>query len=124
MYYEKKFIGNSMHWKLGRGGKTVVWSIEEIADKLSEEVVNNLELKNTIKDLEKKLSEAENPWISVKDRLPNHVNEVLMCDGDGYIEMGFCSNTRWFAYERPQPLNITHWMPLPNPPKQSEGGED
>ena len=71
-------------------------------------------------------------WISVNDRLPEFkdktdVGVYITCDKDGFvygssqffdkengIEKGFFTmvNGRWKRFE-----NITHWMPLPDPPK-------
>ena len=61
-------------------------------------------------------------WISVKDRLPEEkVNCIVhykhaYCDNDGYWAIGIC----FYGGEKFQ-LNsaykVTHWMPLPEPPK-------
>ena len=61
-------------------------------------------------------------WISVKDRLPEEkVNCIVnykhaYCDTDGYWAIGFCYyDGEKFKFN---PLyKITHWMPLPEPPK-------
>ena len=61
-------------------------------------------------------------WISVKDRLPRERQRVL-----GY--MGSCSqiavyegnDTWWTDYHGHSVTGknlFTHWMPLPNPPKE------
>ncbi len=60
-------------------------------------------------------------WIPVTERLPEHTNTVIVCDEHGV----------WFA-NRENKLegwydtcgggvmeNITHWMPLPEPPGNS-----
>lgn len=85
------------------------------------------EFKNTIichlESIEPKLSEAEK-WISVEERLPEENIEVL-----GYIKYEYYDETekccdvvrlkqgKWdnFVYDN---LDVTHWMPLPNPPKE------
>jgi hypothetical protein len=62
-------------------------------------------------------------WISVKDRLPNEHEKVLVLFGGDNILIGIMdSNNEWFVFysdgrniedfERP----ISHWMPLPEPP--------
>lgn len=61
-------------------------------------------------------------WISVKDRLPEEkVNCIVhykhaYCDNDGYWAIGIC----FYDGEKFQ-LNsaykVTHWMPIPEPPK-------
>lgn len=58
-------------------------------------------------------------WISVKDRLPKYENPVLA----GNAELCFV-NTAWYhvatkRWELPSGIfcEVTHWMPLPEPPK-------
>lgn len=63
-------------------------------------------------------------WISVKDKLPFGEGCVLVCLNEHGAKMrhgridtdqiGIHSNwVRWRGY-------ITHWMPLPEPPKEEE----
>ena len=56
-------------------------------------------------------------WISVEERLPDNGEKVLIADNEGYMivakwyELG-----GWFLPVcRANP--VTHWMPLPEPPK-------
>ena len=59
-------------------------------------------------------------WISVKDRLPESGKEgVLIALRWGAVDIGWCEDGRWSSefineYEEGE---VTHWMPLPNPPK-------
>ena len=57
-------------------------------------------------------------WISVKDRLPDVEMEVLVFDGydigTGYLK----ENYEWFLFSENLYIKITHWMPLPEPPKK------
>lgn len=59
-------------------------------------------------------------WISVKDRMPRESDPVLVW-GNGFIEVGWYGETlgRWmsenFDYDEGE---VTHWMPLPEPPKE------
>lgn len=62
-------------------------------------------------------------WISVKDRLPEEkVNCIVYyqhayCDNDGYWAIGFCFyDGEKFRIDLL--YNVTHWMPLPEPPKE------
>ena len=65
-------------------------------------------------------------WISVKDRLPEYSNDgfadaVLVTDG--FVQhMAYFVGGEWrFAesgeIKEPMWYRITHWMPLPEPPK-------
>ena len=61
-------------------------------------------------------------WISVKDRLPEEkVNCIVhykhaYCDYDDYWAIGFCFyDGEKFRIDLS--YKVTHWMPLPQPPK-------
>ena len=62
-------------------------------------------------------------WISVKDRLPEH-NVLVLCvwlDGrDRKQNRGFATYQQhgvWYVSNEGMP-EVTHWMPLPEPPKE------
>ena len=59
-------------------------------------------------------------WISVKDGLPENGKEsVLIALRWGEVDIGWCEDDRWrseFVNEY-EDGEVTHWMPLPNPPK-------
>jgi hypothetical protein len=65
-------------------------------------------------------------WISVEDRLPEHKERVLgywaaLEDGayEG-IEISWRANSNiWTSYFVPGFSEITHWMPLPEPPEKT-----
>ena len=68
------------------------------------------------------LESAQPKWISVKERLPTELGEVLIClygkttiawyGGNGGFEIG--SGAIFWAGDN----TVTHWMPLPQPPKE------
>jgi hypothetical protein len=73
-------------------------------------------------------------WISVEDRLPTEQREVLAYygfdNGDGDLGMMFTGVLTYFAYDKKPHfqhedlrLRVTHWMPLPEPPKMKGGAE-
>ena len=58
-------------------------------------------------------------WIALKDQMPEEDKMVLLCDHGGYMAVAWLEYGRfffgsmvWFQHE------FTHWMPLPQPPKQ------
>lgn len=68
-------------------------------------------------------------WISVKDKLPQVEDKVLFYS-DGYgIRFGYRQATFANNPKKPRPIkwvvyssnhyrtDVTHWMPLPEPPK-------
>jgi hypothetical protein len=77
-------------------------------------------------------------WISVKDRLPELGERVLVIDKYGEIEIGNYSsfrNEQYYTYNPTESKeenrgwendwccsqdieDVTHWMPLPEPPKE------
>jgi hypothetical protein len=57
-------------------------------------------------------------WISVDERLPQKHDEVLVfCDGARQLDF-ICSSGRWYDHDHKK---VTHWMPLPEPPKMKGG---
>ena len=61
-------------------------------------------------------------WISVKDRLPEDGVRVLAAHDDGVVRIGICrgcfpavmskNHEKAFGF-----AEVTHWMPIPEPPK-------
>ena len=63
-------------------------------------------------------------WISVKDRLPETSGYYLVCTYTAFyrtqcISKVFFDGKLWGSI-RKRYANITHWMPLPEPPKEDE----
>ena len=68
-------------------------------------------------------------WIPVTERLPEYMENVLVTDGVfsgmGWRDWYDCYDTKpreyWIAPStNVNESNITHWMPLPEPPKDGE----
>lgn len=61
-------------------------------------------------------------WISVENRLPDFAETVIFTDGES-VKVGRCYkkfNGGWHdQLSHAQSVNnVTHWMPLPEPPKE------
>lgn len=65
-------------------------------------------------------------WISIKDKLPKQKVDDIDCSIDvfcyfqnGDIEKGcwYYKDSCWIGYNEWSNNNVTHWMPLPKPPK-------
>ena len=55
-------------------------------------------------------------WISVKDRLPEPWEDVLLFS-DGRVFEGCMDKSGGFSNAREYEIsNVTHWCPLPEPP--------
>lgn len=62
-------------------------------------------------------------WISVKKRVPKlddvyRMSElVLVTDGEN-IRIGYYAKLEWKEFPINRIMDVTHWMPLPEPPKE------
>lgn len=63
---------------------------------------------------------ASRNWISVKDRLPEPPAQCLVYSGKEHIlrRMETATYTEWGWMTPGYFQEITHWMPLPEPPKE------
>ena len=95
-------------------------------------------------EIKQEIEDLPEAWISVKDRLPEKEGKYLVYINDGrdfigmacfYLDLhkfnkyefpnqhrpGWCQyDSEWGDYEV---SNVTHWMPLPEPPKEDEREE-
>ena len=101
------------------------------ADAIEELLKENGELENSGRVLMAafaRLKEKVPTWISVEERLPEKHVEVLICTEDyGKNELGFANTAVWDGSEWIETWNrkesipyVSHWMPLPVPPKEVE----
>ena len=74
---------------------------------------------------------ANYKWISVKDRMPeidnkSHISDTVICYSSELNRLYFSRVEEnafgqcGFEVEKYGVVNITHWMPLPEPPKENE----
>lgn len=61
-------------------------------------------------------------WISVKDRLPENEESVLVWEKQGFVYVDTRKGDTW-VIGTPNGAIITHWMPLPESPKEDKDGE-
>lgn len=58
-------------------------------------------------------------WVSVMDRQPKHHTPVLAFCDNGDTIFGFMDFYKhWAEVGSEIPYAVTHWMPLPEPPKE------
>jgi hypothetical protein len=61
----------------------------------------------------------DNEWISVKELLPDVFLHVLIYGSKGHYAIGCVDASGAFDdYGLWEDEHVTHWMPLPEPPKQ------
>ena len=75
-----------------------------------------------IQRLENELKKYD--WVSVKDRLPEDGQEVFAycseADSFEMLVLRCLSENMWINRALDIYENVTHWMPLPEPPKENE----
>ena len=60
-------------------------------------------------------------WIPVTERLPEENRRVLVCLSSKVTVVAYLRENIWYvAWNRAALNNITHWMPLPEAPKEVE----
>lgn len=57
-------------------------------------------------------------WIPVTERLPEVGADILVCHKNGFVATNAWLGTHWWFKDDKN--TITHWMPLPEPPKEGE----
>ena len=62
-------------------------------------------------------------WISVKERLPEDAKQKIVCHSRG-VSFGRYIEDAWYSSigKRHCVQSVTHWMPLPQPPKEEDNG--
>ena len=61
------------------------------------------------------------PWISVNERLPDAVDQYLVITDESAVYIAAFTGSRWFCSLNGNFLReVTHWMPLPDPPEVEE----
>ena len=67
-----------------------------------------------------RLEEANTPqWTSIKEELPKDSGTYFVWCGEGYDLALYIKNVKWCLPDmRDITKLVTHWMPLPEPPKE------
>ena len=105
--------------KLGRSVMTHELAYQEVQDAIKEAAKEDFIA----------IAKADNGWISVKDRLPPIYHMVLITGKNnaggsfGVIKGTHDDKGQWYRDDIGQYVDsrgdtVTHWMPLPEPPKE------
>lgn len=63
--------------------------------------------------------EAQVPqWISVEERLPEMEGKYIVCTAKGSVYCAKFSTRHGPCFHADMYTHITHWMPMPEPPKE------
>lgn len=103
---------------------TVLTAAVDFIEQLQQELIDERYRHDRLQDFcvaqgdELSKIKAQQRWIPVTERLPEDDDDVLIMSS-GSISMGYFNIFRgyWVDYEGDDD-NITHWMPLPEPPKE------
>lgn len=63
---------------------------------------------------------AASPWHRVEERLPDDSREVIIFTASRIEGVGSFIRPNWYQWYSGGglPVDVTHWMPLPEPPKE------
>lgn len=114
-------------------GKVKIMSKEKQIEEMAEELENHTCMSQFQAEIASRIlytlgyrKQSEGEWISVYDRLPE-AGKLVLCigeRGDDKQNYGFGryqAHDVWYVSNEGIPC-VTHWMPLPEPPKM-KGGE-
>lgn len=90
--------------------------IDELATyDLYEEQIDELEQQREVVEftISALRAQQEQSWISVKDRLPEMSEPVIVRRQDGRIQSGMLDVNGWWKVYGTRTKTVTHWMPLP-----------
>lgn len=107
--------------------------MDKITDKDIEDLKNVVEhgfdsFDEDIDTLNKLLAYYEQgQWVSVEDELPKNAMPVIISGGCGHYshkEKNWFTNMEVDCYGAYRPIQwkVTHWQPLPEPPKENTNG--
>lgn len=89
---------------------------------LQEVITDQKEIFELILTALRSMPETTKPgWISVKERLPERFEPVLVCrekNGSPYVEQGHKDVGEWWKVYGTRTKQVTHWMPMPEPPEE------
>ena len=66
--------------------------------------------------------DAASPWNRVEERLPDDSRDVIIFTASRIIGVGSFIRPNWYQWYSGGglPVDVTYWMPLPEPPKEEQ----
>ncbi len=93
-----------------------VWEAVEVIDGL----LNDLQ--EALDSVEELTDTNVGKWIPVTEKLPKKCQYYLVTDWGGVEEAYYNSEGVWFSRHDDKLKAVTHWTPLPEPPKEETDG--
>lgn len=92
------------------------WEYNRFYDTISRAADTIESLSAKLADMEQSAEDCGGGWIPCKDRLPETRNNILVCQSDGYVSVGYYSWDRAFLDLNSIPFNdVIAWRELPEP---------
>ena len=102
-------------WALHQKG-CITAMVTAAADAIEELTEDNAALNGTVANLLEQIKDLASPrWIPVTERMPEEDVAVLTWGKQAVVLIDWHRNGKWFVTD-----GVTHWMPLPEPPKEGE----
>jgi len=109
-----------------------ITKLNEIVTDIDKDDTCFLDIKDTVEEvialLKAKDTNVPTKWVSVKDRLPEHGKRYLIYatseDGNEHHITIAAYGGHFALSGRCAYWKVTHWMPLPEPPKENEDDDE
>ena len=106
-----------------RAGRTLGRAFADAEDVLDEAATALEQLQAENDRLKEEVQQMR--WIPVEERLPKpQENPVIACDYTGVCLAWYSPTMGWQYRTGLSGVDITHWMPLPQPPKEESNEQD
>lgn len=83
----------------------------------AEHIIDHLLANGVHLETKEATSDENKRWIPVTERLPEDDSQVLACTRHGKAFSAHYDH-KWKSWSVSHTVKITHWMPLPEPPKE------
>lgn len=100
--------------------------IEEIRDLILSGIRQEFSVRKISEVIYVNVCRKTGKWVPVKEKLPEIDQTVLVNTKYGILTLGYAGEDKWWEAEgwhTAEEWGITHWMPLPEPPAESEDTE-